>query len=403
MSISTTAAERTEKTTLGIQFDDDFVVADPHVVYYDAVKHSPWSHDGGGRLPEKDDWSTYRYTVKDIILGIATHRFNKNNRRLEIRSYFVGEHPIFKELEATKAMLIVFCCQGYQSGGSLELFFDHGVPFDIRELIERRLGVVVSGHDKLLGEDITRALFASLSDFSPEMQRLIAAQSATGRSSFLDKICYNTYRGTWAANHIKSLVQRRIPLRWLFERRNPINNPLLHSYLINHLRAVLLEEYAVRRLENRQMEASFGNRITRVDNADCVYYTAEQDISIRDDETVIEVAAGTAFCLFPITPHRMADILVQLRTHILRTNEFERPGLPILVVPMDFIYVPDLFRKECISEIRAQGMQLIVGSLTLAQLLAEAEFNLSLTATEIDLDENDVTERALINVDRYSD
>ena len=83
-----------------LQYETDFVVADPHIVYYDAVMHSPWNHNSGGHLPQREDWSTYRYTVKDIILGIATHRFNKNTRRLEIRAYFVGEHPLFKELVA---------------------------------------------------------------------------------------------------------------------------------------------------------------------------------------------------------------------------------------------------------------------------------------------------------------
>lgn len=395
-------AEHDGSSTIPIRLGDEFVVADPHVVYYDAVRHSPWNHDGGGRLPEKDDWSTYRYTVKDIILGIATHRFNKNNRRLEIRSYFVGEHPIFRELEPTKAMVIVFCCQGYQSGNSLELFFDHGVPFDIRELIERRLGIVVSGHEKLLTEDITRALYASLSDFSPEMQKLIIAQGTTGRNGFLEKVCYNTYRGTWAANHIKSLVQRKIPLRWLFEQSNPINNPLVHSYLVNHLRAVVLEELAVRYLENRQMGASFGNRVTRVDDADRVYYKAEQNIYIGDEEMLVEVTAGKQFCLFPITLNNMTDIRAQFRTEILQARRLESIGLPILVVPMDFIYLPASFREEYIREIRSHGMQLIVSGMTLAQLLSEVEFNLSVTATEID-DEIDATERALINVDRYTD
>jgi len=395
--------ERDGSRPTPIKFGDEFVVADPHVVYYDAVRHSPWNHDGGGHLPERDDWSTYRYTVKDIILGIATHRFNKNNRRLEIRSYFVGEHPIFKEFEPTKAMVVVFCCQSYQSGGSLELYFDHGIPFDIRELIDRRLGIVISGHETLLGENITRSLFGSLSEFSPEVQKLIAAQSTTARNSFLDKVCYNTYRGTWTANQIKSLIQRRIPLRWLFERRSPISNPLLHSYLINHLRAVLLEEYAVRHLENRQMGSSFGNRITRVDSGDDVYYKTDDDISLNEQETLVEVKAGRTFCLFPIVPHGMNDIRTKMKADLLRAKQFEQSGPAILVVPMDFIYLPDSFRREYLAAVTEQGMQLIVGGLTLAQLLSEAEFNLSITATEMDSDELELTERRLENVDRYSD
>jgi hypothetical protein len=383
------------KPAPSIRYNQDFVVADPHVVYYDAVMHSPWNHDGGGHLPERDDWATYRYTVKDIILGIATHRFNKNTRRLEIRAYFVGEHPIFKELEPTKALMIVFCCQSYQSGGSMELFFEHGIPFDVRELIERELGIVLSGHTQLLKEDITRKLFAALSSFPVEMQKHIEAQGVP-----IELVCYNTYRGTWAPNHIKSLLQRGVPLTWLFRQRpDPLRSPVIYANLINHLRATLLEEYAVRRLEDRQLGESLGRRIARVDKENRVYYESEETLKVVDDDgSCVEIPQKARFCLFSLIPRSVRSLYYSIEGDLARIRELMPVGTPIFVVPMDYIYLPLSLRSEYRNGILRSGAQLLVVGLTIAQLLSEVELNLAVIAAQIDPDEVDI-----INVDRYPD
>ncbi len=376
------------------QHDKEFVVADPHIVYYDAVMHSPWNHDGGGHLPERDDWTTYRYTVKDLILGIATHRFNKNNRRLEIRAYFVGEHPLFEELEPTKAMMIVFCCQSYQSGGSMELYFEHGIPFDIRELIERELHLALSGHEQRLEEGVTRRLFAALSKFSPEMQQRIKDQNVE-----IDLVCYNTYRGTWSPNHIKSLLQRGVSLRWLFKQRpNPLHQPIVYAQLIDHLRAALLEEYAVRRLEDRQLGESLGRHIRREDKPDRIYYEADDALRVIDGESHLDIPAKKPFSLFPLIPRSIRALYHIVKVDAERIRRLSLVEYPVIVVPMDFIYLPASRRTEYTHVLRQAGINLLVVGLTTAQLLAEAEISLAMTAAQIDPDEVDV-----INVDRYPD
>jgi hypothetical protein len=375
-------------------FDREFVVPDPHIVYYDAVTQSPWSHDGGGRLPDKDDWSTYRYAVKDIILGVATHRFNKNTRQLEIRAYFVGEHPIFNELEPTKAMMIVFCCQSYQSGGSMSILFEHGIPFDVRELIRRHLHEDIGGQECLLKDELTGRLFAALSDFSPDVQKRIAAQVP------LEKVCYNTYRGTWASNHIRSLLQRGIPLRWLFTRRpDPLGNPLLYADMMNHLRAVLLEGYAVSRLEDRQMGESLGKRVVRTDEGSIVRYRASEDhLHILEGDSFVEIQANQPFRLLPLIPRSATSVNLELG-RVLAPDHRSTPGdAVVLVLPMDFLYLPDASRAQLVTAIRRAGMQLLVIGLTAVQLLSEAELNLAVTAAQVDPDEVDV-----IHADRYAD
>jgi hypothetical protein len=381
------------------RLDNEFVVADPHVVYYDAVMHSPWNHDGGGHLPQKEDWSTYRYAVKDIILGIATHRFNKNSGRLEIRAYFVGEHPIFNELEPTKAMMIVFCCQSYQAGGTLEIMFEHGIPFDVRELIERTLKEVVSGHEYVLKKEIARKLFAALSDFSPAMQEHIHAQDKKGNGDLIEKVCYYTYRGTWSPGSIKSLVQRGVPLSWLFERKlDRIGNTAPSIHLNNQLCAVLLEEYAVRRLEDRQIGMSYGKRIQRTDETGHMYYVCDEDINIVDKENFVEMPADKNFSLLPVVPRTTGSLDTELKEALTRSKQSSFTDSPVLVVPMDFAYLSESLRTELIDRIQAENFQLVTVEQTMSQLLSEVEFNLAVTTAQADDDEIES-----INVDRYAD
>lgn len=376
------------------RYEKDFVVADPHHVYYDAVMHSPWDHDGGGHLPQKEDWSTYRYTVKDIILGIATHRFNKNTRRLEIRAWFVGEHPLFQELEPTRAMLIVLFCQSYQSGGTLEIFFEHGIPFDIRLLVEQTVGYSLSGHDQLIPGEVGGRVFATLSSLPTDIQERIAAQDVG-----IDTVCYNVYRGTWLPNHIRSLLQNGIPLRWIFKSRpDPLGNPLAHNHLIAHVKAALLEEYAIRRLEDRQMGESLSKAIHRVDDRQNTWYWSNEPIEVSDRESTIRIAPQSCFCLIPVVPKSTASLYAELQGDLARAHAAAGFGMPVLVVPLDYIYLDEQLQAGYYRTVTESGVPLAVVGLTSAQLLSEAEFNLSVTAAQTDPDEVD-----MINVDRYPD
>lgn len=379
----------------------DFVVADPHVVYYDAVLNSPWNQSDEGVLPSRDDWSTYRYAVKDIIVGIATHRYNRQTRRLEIRAYFIGEHPIFRELEPTRAMMIILCSQAYQSGGTMEIFFEQGIPFDVRQLIEHHLGDLISGHEKAMPAELSQRLYASLSDFSPEMQIHIESEVP------IELVCFNTYRGTWSSNHIKSLIQRGIPLSWIFmSRPSPLRTPIIYGHLLNHLRAVMLEEYAIHRLADRKLGVTAGKRIVRVDSDDGTYYTSDHYLEIPDPrsesqfetDSFVRIDPQRRFCLIPVIAHSSNSIYDTLNRDLTRAKEKADLGKPILVVPLDFVYLPDNIRSVYRSAAKSAGISLLVVGLTMSQLQAEVEFKLAVTAAQID--ESEVES---LHADRYAD
>ena len=259
-----------------IEKKHDFIVLDPHVVFMDAVLNSPWNESG--TLPGRDDWSTYRLASKDIVVGIATHRYNRQARRLDIRAYFVGEHPIFHSMEPTRVLFIMLCSQAYQSGGSLDLYFEQGIPFDVRMLVEERLLERISGHEKLLPGDLSRRLYADLSEFSTEMQSQIFAEEIP-----IELVCFNTYRGNWSSGQIRSLAERGVRLGWIFKNRiDPIENPAAYEHLLNHLRAVIMEEYALYRIADRKMGVSAGKKIFRAGSGDNLHFWSESELKLPD-------------------------------------------------------------------------------------------------------------------------
>jgi len=379
-----------------------FIVPDPHIVYYDAVHNSPWNQSEEGVLPAKGDWTTYRFASKDIIVGVVTHRYNRQARRLEVRAYFIGEHPVYKEFEPTKAMIIILLSQAYQSGGILDVFFEQGIPFDIRLLIEKRLGIVISGHEKHLSEDLARKLYSELSGFSKKVIAYIKSEKIP-----IEHICFNIYRDIWSTNHIKSMIQRGISLSWIFSSRpDPYGFSIVNMFMLNHLRAVLLEEYALFRLADRKIGVSAGKKIERIDSQKSTYFTCKHNIIIPDSGTNnqyepyswVQLKKNERFCLIPIVPVTLKSLTINLKREIQDAKKLQAIGKPIFILPLDFIYLKKDICDQYQSEIKKAGLNMVIVGLTLSQLLTEIELKLSATAAQID--EEEIGE---FNEARYAD
>ncbi len=398
------------ETTYSSDYRNDeefpFVVADPHIVDFDAVFTSPWNQKDQKTLPNRDDWSTYRCASKDIIIGSVTHRYNRQMHRLDVRAYFNGEHPIYCDLEPTRILLIVLLSQVYQAGGSLELFFEQGLPLDVRELIERRLGVIISGHEKILRPELAKKLYLSLSDLPPELFNRIEAE-LPGET---EKVCFSTFRGTWSSNQIKTLIQRGVPLRYIFSTRpSPLRNPAIYSHLLDHIRAVLMEDFAIHRLANRTWGVNNGKQILRTDTKYGAYYLCSDTLYISDTHTTsliendsfVDIAASTQFCLVPVNMHSMVTIMQNLGD-IVKQAEKSTLGHPVIVVPLDFIYLNNdqekSLRKKFKTTVKGVGGSLLVVGMTMAQLLTEAERNLAMTSVQEGDEEGEMD-----YVDRYPD
>ena len=97
-------------------------------------------------------------------------------------------------------------------------------------------------------------------------------------------------------------------------------------------------------------------------------------------------------------PRSTRSIYDYLDIDLDRARRLRQVGIPVVTVPMDFIYLPGALQTEYRDDLRQAGAQLLVVGLTVAQLLSEVEFSLAITAAQMDPDEVD-----MINVDRYPD
>jgi len=369
-----------------------FWVPDSCTVFRDALSFTPWTAEGGS-LPQRGDWSTYRLASKDIILGVVAHRFNATTKSLDVRSYFCGEHPIFKELEPTRALMVMLLCQAFQIGNSLQINFEQGVPFDVRTLIEERTGTTISGHASFLARDVTEPLFIGLSGISSGLQARIRDQGVG-----VGTVCYQIFRGTWSSFQINALLDRGIPLAWLF-RKSPhaVGNPAPYLHLVHHLCAVLLEEYALKRLEDRQFGETTSKRVSVIEGEPIASYVAEQSLHIDSEDGQVQIAGGAPFVLLPLLIPTTGAASRTIHHGLDRARRLPENKRPLLVLPMDSLYetgagisVAGLLRES-------RTNWLIVGQ-TMAQLSAEVEQKLAITAEQMDENEVDV-----LNVDRHTD
>ena len=374
---------------------DDFVVPDPVMLLKNAMYYGPWTKDGGG-LPAVGELSTIRYAAKDIVFGIAAYIYRKDENRVDVRSYFVGEHQMFEELEPTKAMVITLLCQGWQSGGSLELYFEQGIPLDVRILIERSSGRIISGHEKSLSAEVSSPLIAALSDFSEEQHLQMQEQGVP-----VPLVCYNTFRGTWSANTIKILLEQKVSLRWLFRQRpDPINRSLTYAYLMQHLCAALLEDYALKRLEDRQFGESMGRHIEKRQGEEKAYYCASKEpLTLEDEQAQVNIKKGESFLIIALLARTSQATGQILSAYIERFKAFRKTHQIVFALPREELLVGrNQDESEFFRTLRANDMWGIVVGLTKTQLRHEAQQKLAITASQLEPDEMDA-----INVDKHTD
>lgn len=383
------AGPRRHKTDLE---DTSAWVPDAHTVFRDALSFTSWTIEGGS-LPQRGDWSTYRLAAKDIILGVVTHCYNATTRTLDVRSYFCGEHPLFKDLEPTRALVVMLLCQAFQTGNSLQLNFEQGVPFDVRTLIEERTGKIISGHASVLSREITEPLFVSLSGISSRLEARIKDHGVG-----VGTVCYQIFRGTWTALQINALLDRRIPLAWLF-RKTPhaVGNTVLYMHLVSHLCLVLLEEYALKRLENRQFGETTSRRVSVVEGASLSTYVAEQTLTVASDDGVVDIPSNSPFTLVPLLFHTTAETPQLVRDGVARLQRVPEGTRGVLVLPMDILSDAALGTESLDLLKSTKADWLIVGQ-SMAQLSAEVEQKLAITAEQIDENEVDAA-----NVDKHTD
>jgi len=353
--------------------DPPLVVADPHVVYRDAVHTSPWNSAEGAHLPQRDDWSTFRYAVKDVVLGVATHRYDRAARRLEVRAYFAGEHPAFEAFEPTRILFLVLASQAWQTARRMEIRFDGGIPWDLRLYVECELGERLSGHSEILAHELASRLYRKLTDLPDALLQSLGSISP-------EHVCFHVHRGTCSARQVRLMWRRGVPLGWVFARRpDPIRHPLAYIHLLQHMSALLLEEHALGRLCGREEGARAGVTMTPGPEDRSMMSAEPISLSGPDSLTSVSLLAGSPFELYPVlegTARRaVAAVTARLPTE---------PHTPLVFAfPLDVLTAGS--EQDTLREyVYRAGAQSVAVGFTLLQLQAEAELHLSITAMQAD-------------------
>jgi hypothetical protein len=175
-----------------------------------------------------------------------------------------------------------------------------------------------------------------------------------------------------------------------------VGNAAPYVHLVHHLCAVLLEEYALRRLENRQFGETTSKRISVIEGESSAGYAAEQALEIDSEGGIVHIAARAPFALLPAL-FQSASASRMIHHCLDRASRLPTNRCPLVLMPMDVVYgtsigirVGDLFRDS-------KTNWLVIGQ-TMAQLVSEVEQKLAIAAVQIDENEVDAS-----NVDRHTD
>lgn len=353
--------------------DPPAVVPDPHVVYRDAVHTSPWNLAEGAHLPQRYDWSTFRYAVKDIVLGVATHRYDRGARRLEVRAYFAGEHPAYEAFEPTRILFFVLASQAWQTARRMELRFEGGIPWDLRLYLERELGERLSGHMEILPHELASRLYIKLTDLPQALLNSLGSIPP-------EHVCFHVHRGTWSARQVRLMWRRGVPLGWVFSRRpDPVRHPVAYTHLLQHLSALMLEEHAFGRLCGREEGTRAGVTMTPGPHDDVLESPEQVSLSGPDGLTWVSVPAGESFELHPVlegTARRAVAAVAGKFAAGPRTRVVFAFPLDVLAADPD----GDALREH----VARVGAQSVAVGFTLLQLKFEAELHLAITAMQAD-------------------
>jgi hypothetical protein len=137
-----------------------------------------------------------------------------------------------------------------------------------------------------------------------------------------------------------------------------------------------------------------------------VYYVCDHALALPDPQgngafeadSFVYLEPKQPFCLTPVLSRAGEMLPVHLSRDIARAVAQATVGTPILVLPLDFTYLPESVRAAYVARVHQAKLGLLVVGLTVAQLLSEAEFNLAVTAAQLDDDEVEMN-----NANRYAD
>lgn len=350
-----------------------------------------YNHAKGGKLPRNHEWRPYRYCIQDVLFGATVVRHNREANCLDVDVFLTAYVPEYDLLAGARALTTFLLSEAYKCGGTMELRFtreveDGQVPSELQALANRYdISFRDSGRGRIMPEE-AKALYAALTGFSPALQERIDTLERAGRIK-MARACYAVHHGVWSREQIEMIaLGSQRPDSVLAGLVQPYQRHLyIHDLL--HARAALLGGMLDRQLARRERRDAAGTPYDLEDDIRSLEITFDGDYyakGYRSDELIsvpwlhdqsrtIEILAGSLFYVL-VRARDAADMLLHLESDLRLAQQLrDQHGQPVfLLVPNDFITLPDAFTQRLLNQAEALKIRLMVCPETVLTFDADA-------------------------------
>lgn len=350
-----------------------------------------YDHAKGGKLPRNHEWRPYRYCIQDVVFGVTVVRHLREANCLQVDVFLTANVPEYDPLAGAQALAVFLLSEAYKCGGTMEIRFTKAVeggqvPFELQELAARygiRFGQPANGR---ISPGEAKALYAALTDFSPELREKIEVLEQAGKAR-MARACYVVNHGVWTKEQVEMIVlgsQR--PDSVLGGLARPHQRHLyVHDLL--HARAALLGGVLDRRLAKRERHTDDGTTYDLEDDVRALEISFDGVTcakSYRCDEPVpvpwlyggtrdLEIPAGIPFHVL-VRARDVADMQLHLAADMRVAGQLRaQTGQPtFVVVPQDFATLPRGVIDRLMTQAQEGGIGFLVCPETITTFDADA-------------------------------
>jgi len=364
-------------------------VLEKHVRKYQA--RFGYDHATGGKMPRNHDWRPYRFCIQDVLFGATVVRHLREDNCLQVDVFLTADIPEYGPLAGAHALISFLLSEAYKCGGTMEIRFTENdkkvrVPGELQDLGEQ-YGIIFSQANKgrILPAE-AKALYAALTDFSPELQERINQLEQAGQLK-MARACYVVHHGVWSKEQVEMIIlgsqrpdsilggfsqpqQRHLYLHDLYHARAALLGGMLDRRLAKHDRYD--DDGTPYDLEDdiRRLTISFGGG-TYIKR-----YQSNEPMPmpwLYSEERALEIPADVPFRVL-VRPRDRADLMMHLPADIKLAGKFrQHTDQPVaILVPHDFTSLPGGFDQKLVEQVQTAHVGLIVCPESISALDTEA-------------------------------
>jgi hypothetical protein len=350
-------------------------VFEKHVLHYHD--QFQYDHATGGKLPRNHDWRPYRYCIQDVVFGITVVRHLQEANCLQVDVFLTAEIPEYDPLAGAVALTSFLLSEAYKCGGTMEIRFTREVgqvPQELQALAGRYDIDFKQAENGRIEANEAKALYAALTEFSPELQTRINELEQAGKVK-MARACYVVHHGVWTKEQVEMIVLgSENPDSILGGQTQPHQRHLYYHDLL-HTRAALLGGMLDRVLVQRERVSDAGIEYDMEDDVrpleiqfdGLIYakqYHSEEVVPIPwlyPQDQKREIQGGMTFNIL-IRARDAADMQLHLSGDIKQAEAYrtqtQQPTL--ILLPQDFMILSEDFREQFHHQAKTAKVGLLI-------------------------------------------